>query len=160
MHPWHQILCKGGSQETGAECEVHGMQGEIKLFVDADEEFPHNTHKPLSRPIMTTMHATKKNNCYKSSLKTNKKFGDPVLISPRNCPPCPKGRGGQNKRTGTKRDSTPPFLLFLPSSSPSYILVQLTAHVSLSGLPVLRTLYKLTPMHKRTNSQNCEFCVL
>ena len=39
-------------------------------------------------------------------------------------------------------------------------MVQLTAHVSLSGLPVLTTLYKLTPMHKRTNSQKCEFSVL
>ena len=32
MQPWHQILRKGSSQET--ESEVHGMQGEIKLFVD------------------------------------------------------------------------------------------------------------------------------
>ena len=31
---------QGGSQETGAESELHGMQGEIKLFVDSDEEFP------------------------------------------------------------------------------------------------------------------------
>ena len=30
----------------------------------------------------------------------------------------------------------------------------------LSGLPVLPTLYKLTPMLKRTNSQNCELSVL
>ena len=41
-----------------------------------------------------------------------------------------------------------------------FILVQLTAHLSLSGLPVFTYLYKLTPMHKRTNSQHCEFCVL
>ena len=34
-----------------------------------------------------------------------------------------------------------------------YISVQLTAHVSLSGLPVLTIRYKLTPMHKRTNTQ-------
>jgi hypothetical protein len=34
MQPWHQILRKGSSQET--ESEVHGMQGEIKLFVDPD----------------------------------------------------------------------------------------------------------------------------
>ena len=114
MHPWHQILCKGGSQETGAECEVHGMQGEIKLFVDADEEFPHNTHKPLSRPIMTTMHATKKNNCYKSSLKTNKKFGDPVLISPRNFPPCPKGREAKTKEREQKETQLPPFFCSFP----------------------------------------------
>ena len=40
------------------------------------------------------------------------------------------------------------------------IMVQLTAHVSLTGLPVLRTLYKPMSMHKSTNSQNCEFCVL
>ena len=40
-----------------------------------------------------------------------------------------------------------------------YILVQLTAHVSLSGLPVLSIRYTLTPMHKRTNTQNCECCV-
>ena len=40
-----------------------------------------------------------------------------------------------------------------------HILVQLTAHVSLSGLPVLTSLYKLTPMHKMANRQNCEFCV-
>ena len=37
------------------------------------------------------------------------------------------------------------------------ILVQLTANVSLSGLPVLPTLHKVT---KKTNSTNCEFCVL
>ena len=40
-----------------------------------------------------------------------------------------------------------------------YIMVELTAHVSLSGLPVLTTLYKLILMHKKTKSQNCEFCV-
>ena len=38
-------------------------------------------------------------------------------------------------------------------------MIQLTAYVSLSGLPVLTTLYKQTPLHKRTNSQNCECCV-
>ena len=41
-----------------------------------------------------------------------------------------------------------------------YIVVQLTAHVSLTGLPVLRTLYKPMSMNKSTNSQNCEFSVL
>ena len=33
-----------------------------------------------------------------------------------------------------------------------YILVQQSGHVSLSGLPVLRTLYKPIPMHKSTKS--------
>ena len=36
MQPWHKILCEEGSQETVAESEVHGMLGEIKLFVDSD----------------------------------------------------------------------------------------------------------------------------
>ena len=36
MQLWHQILCEGGRQKTVAESEVHGMQGEIKLFVDSD----------------------------------------------------------------------------------------------------------------------------
>ena len=36
-------------------------------------------------------------------------------------------------------------------------MVQLTAHVSLSGLPVLTTLYKLILIHKRNKSQNCDF---
>ena len=40
-----------------------------------------------------------------------------------------------------------------------YILVQQSAHVSLSGLPVLRTLYKSMHMHKSSNSRNWEFCV-
>ena len=40
-----------------------------------------------------------------------------------------------------------------------YIVVQVTAHDSVSGLPVLITLYKLIPIHKRTTSLNCEFCV-
>ena len=44
--------------------------------------------------------------------------------------------------------------------SPTYILAQQSTTVSLAGLPVLRTLYKPMSMHKRTNSQNCEFCVL
>ena len=38
--------------------------------------------------------------------------------------------------------------------------VQQSVHVSLSGLPVLRNLNKPMPMHKSTNSQNCEFEVL
>ena len=41
-----------------------------------------------------------------------------------------------------------------------YIVVQQTTTVSLTGFPVLRTLYKPMYMHKRTKSQNCEFCVL
>ena len=41
-----------------------------------------------------------------------------------------------------------------------YIVVQQTTTVSLIGLPVLRTLYKPMVMHKSTNDQNCEFCVL
>ena len=32
----HQVLCEGGSQETVAKSEIHGMQGEIKLFVDSN----------------------------------------------------------------------------------------------------------------------------
>ena len=40
-----------------------------------------------------------------------------------------------------------------------YIVVQQFTTVSLTGLPVLRTLYEPMSMHKRTNSQNCEFCV-
>ena len=39
-------------------------------------------------------------------------------------------------------------------------MVQLTVHVSVSGLPVLTILYKIILMHKRTKSQNFEFCVL
>ena len=42
----------------------------------------------------------------------------------------------------------------------TYIMVQLTVHVSVSGLPVSTILYKLILMHKRNKSQNCEFCVL
>ena len=38
-----------------------------------------------------------------------------------------------------------------------YILVQLTVHVSVSGLPVLTILYRLIHMHKRSKSQNCDF---
>ena len=38
-------------------------------------------------------------------------------------------------------------------------MVQLTVHVSVSGLPVLTILYKLILMHKRTKSQNYKFCV-
>ena len=38
-----------------------------------------------------------------------------------------------------------------------YIIVQLTVHVSVSGLPVLTILYRLILMHKRTKSQNCVF---
>ena len=38
-------------------------------------------------------------------------------------------------------------------------MVQLTVHVSVSGLLVLTILYMLICMHKRTNSQNCDFCV-
>ena len=30
------MIGKGGSQETVAEIEVNGMQGEIKLLVDSD----------------------------------------------------------------------------------------------------------------------------
>ena len=41
-----------------------------------------------------------------------------------------------------------------------YIVVQQSTTVSLTGLPVLRTLYKPMSMHKSTNSRNCEFCVL
>ena len=41
-----------------------------------------------------------------------------------------------------------------------YIMVQLTVHVSVSGLPVLTILYKLILMHKRTKSHNCDFFVL
>ena len=41
-----------------------------------------------------------------------------------------------------------------------YIVVQQNTTVSLTGLPVLRTLYKPMSMNKSTNSQNCEFCVL
>ena len=37
----------------------------------------------------------------------------------------------------------------------AYITVQLTAHVSLTWLPVLGTLYKPMSMHKSTNTQNC-----
>ena len=40
-----------------------------------------------------------------------------------------------------------------------FIMVQLTVHVSVSGLPVLTILYRLILMHKRTKSQNCDFCV-
>ena len=36
IQPWHQIPCEGGSQETVAESEIHGMRGEIKLFVDSN----------------------------------------------------------------------------------------------------------------------------
>ena len=32
----HQIICEGGSQDNGAESEVHGMRDEIKLFVSSD----------------------------------------------------------------------------------------------------------------------------
>ena len=39
------------------------------------------------------------------------------------------------------------------------ILVQQSADVSLSGLPVLRTLYNPMPMHETTNDQKCKFCV-
>ena len=39
----------------------------------------------------------------------------------------------------------------------SYFMVQLNAHVSLTGLPVLKTLYKLILMPKKTKSPNCEF---
>ena len=35
-----------------------------------------------------------------------------------------------------------------------------TTTVSLTGLPVLRTLYKSMSMHKSTNNRNREFCVL
>ena len=41
-----------------------------------------------------------------------------------------------------------------------YIVVRQTTTVSLTGFPVSRTLYKPMYMHKRTKSQNCEFCVL
>ena len=41
----------------------------------------------------------------------------------------------------------------------AYIVVQQTTTVSLTGFQVLRTLYKPIYMHKRTKSQNCEFCV-
>ena len=41
-----------------------------------------------------------------------------------------------------------------------YILVQQSTTVSLTGLPVLRTVYKPMSMHKSSNSQNCEFCVV
>ena len=43
--------------------------------------------------------------------------------------------------------------------SPLYIRVQMTVHVSLSGLPVLTILYMLILLHKRTKSQNCGFLV-
>ena len=39
-------------------------------------------------------------------------------------------------------------------------MVQLTVHVSVSGLPVLTIRYRLNLLHKRTKSQNCEFCGL
>ena len=41
-----------------------------------------------------------------------------------------------------------------------YIKVQLTAHISLSGLTVLKILYRLFLTHKRNKSQNCAICVL
>ena len=41
-----------------------------------------------------------------------------------------------------------------------YIVVQQTTTVSLTGFPVLRTLYEPMYMHKRTKSQNCKFCIL
>ena len=41
-----------------------------------------------------------------------------------------------------------------------YIVVQQSTTVSLTGWPVLRTLYKPMSMNKSNNSQNCEFCVL
>ena len=39
-------------------------------------------------------------------------------------------------------------------------MVQQSITVSLTGLAVLRTLYKAMPMHKSTNRQNCEFSVI
>ena len=42
----------------------------------------------------------------------------------------------------------------------NYIMIQLTFHVSVAGLPVLTIIYKLILMHYRTKSQNCEFYVL
>ena len=46
------------------------------------------------------------------------------------------------------------LLLYLlpPYITQTYITVQLTAHGSLTGLPVLRTLYKPMSMHKSSNS--------
>ena len=49
---------------------------------------------------------------------------------------------------------------FCKASYGAYIVVQQNTTVSLTGLPVLRTLYKPMSMNKSTNSQNCEFCVL
>ena len=46
------------------------------------------------------------------------------------------------------------------SFSTYYIMVQLTVHVSVSGLPVLTILYRLIRMHKMTKSQNCDFFFL
>ena len=42
----------------------------------------------------------------------------------------------------------------------TYIVVQQSTTVSLTGLPVLKTLYKPMSMHKSIDCQNCEFCVL
>ena len=47
------------------------------------------------------------------------------------------------------------FLVALNSPPVRYIVVQQTTTVSLTGFPVLRTLYKPMYMHKRTKSQNC-----
>ena len=57
-------------------------------------------------------------------------------------------------------DSSFDFVTEMLSQRRQYIMVQLTVHVSVWGLPVLIIIYKIIIIHKRTKSQNCEFCVL
>ena len=68
-------------------------------------------------------------------------------------------RGPCSSSCGGLRPSTKDFF-GLWAKKRAYSVVQQTTTVSLTGFPVLRTLYKPMYMHKRTKSQNCEFCVL
>ena len=52
------------------------------------------------------------------------------------------------------------FMVLFGTCMVLYIVVQQNTTVSLTGLPVLRTLYKPMSMNKSTNSQNCEFFFL
>ena len=57
-------------------------------------------------------------------------------------------------------ESESPIWIALENRKVLYIMAQMTVYVSVSGLSVSTILYTLICMHKRTKSQNCDFCVL
>ena len=82
---------------------------------------------PSPQPQLKTTFVTSQ---VSQTVLESERFGDPVMISPLNFPPCPKGRGrpkqkrqgapASQKRKGTERDTSLPFS-FVPSLLQPYL---------------------------------------